>query len=82
MEGQDLRYEVLCPHVIVLILFVFPQMLALSDAVICYAAYCDQMEQLGPLVERVVNKHVSFGVKSEHYPVVGGALLQALEVHN
>eukprot|EP00092_Neocalanus_flemingeri_P016308 GFUD01017653.1.p1 GENE.GFUD01017653.1~~GFUD01017653.1.p1 ORF type:complete len:405 (+),score=125.37 GFUD01017653.1:113-1327(+) len=56
-----------------------PQMLSLSDAVISFAAYCDQLEQLGPLVERVAHKHVSFGVRSEHYPVVGRALLQALE---
>ena len=58
----------------------FLQMLSLSDAVISYTAYCDQLSQLGQLVERVAHKHVSFGVKSEHYPVVGRALLQALEV--
>jgi hemoglobin-like flavoprotein len=55
-------------------------MLSLSDAVISYTAYCDQLSQLGQLVERVAHKHVSFGVKSEHYPAVGRALLQALEV--
>merc|ERR1740137_400415 len=56
-----------------------PQMLSLSDAVICYAKYCDQLDKLGELVERVANKHVSFGVRREHYPVVGRTLLQALE---
>eukprot|EP00092_Neocalanus_flemingeri_P013233 GFUD01014263.1.p1 GENE.GFUD01014263.1~~GFUD01014263.1.p1 ORF type:complete len:399 (+),score=125.78 GFUD01014263.1:45-1241(+) len=56
-----------------------PQMLSLSDSVICFAKYCDQLEHLGQLVERVANKHVSVGVRSEHYPVVGGVLLQALE---
>ena len=55
-------------------------MLSLADAVICYAKYCDQLDKLGTLVEKVVNKHVSFGVESEHYPVVGGVLLQTLEV--
>lgn len=55
------------------------QMLALSDAVICYAQHIDQLDKLGDLVERVCNKHVSFGVESEHYPVVGTILLQALE---
>ena len=55
-------------------------MLSLSDAVICYAGHCDQLDKLGGLVERVANKHVSFGVESEHYPVVGGVLLQTLEV--
>jgi len=56
-----------------------PQMLSLSDAVISYTANCDQLSKLSQLVERVAHKHVSFGVKSEHYPVVGRALLQALE---
>ena len=55
-------------------------MLSLADAVIGYAEYCDQLDKLGTLVERVANKHVSFGVESEHYGVVGGVLLQALEV--
>jgi len=54
-------------------------MLSLADAVICYAQYCDQLDKLGTLVEKVANKHVSFGVQSEHYPVVGGVLLQTLE---
>lgn len=56
-----------------------PQMLSLSDAVICYAGHCDQLHKLGMLVERVANKHVSFGVEKEHYPVVGAVLLQTLE---
>ena len=55
-------------------------MLSLSDAVICYAGHCDQLNKLGMLVERVANKHVSFGVEKEHYPVVGAVLLQTLEV--
>ena len=55
-------------------------MLSLSDAVICYAGHCDQLHKLGMLVERVANKHVSFGVEKEHYPVVGAVLLQTLEV--
>jgi len=56
-----------------------PQMMALSDSLVAYAAHCDQLSELGPLVERVSNKHVSLGVQPEHYPVVGVTLLGALE---
>ena len=56
------------------------KMMALSDSLVAYTAYCDQLSELGPLVERVANKHVSLGVQPEHYPVVGVTLLGALEV--
>jgi len=56
-----------------------PQMLALSDSLVAYTAHCDQLGKLGPLVERVANKHVSLGVVPEQYPVVGVTLLGALE---
>ena len=55
------------------------QQLSLSNALIAYCANCDQLEKLGPFVERVANKHVSFDVQPEHYPVVGGVLLATLE---
>ena len=45
---------------------------------ISYTAHCDQLAELAQMVERVANKHVSLGVRSEHYPAVGRALLQAL----
>jgi len=56
-----------------------PQMMALSDSLVLYAAHCDELSKLGSLVERVSNKHVSLGVQPEHYPVVGVTLLGALE---
>jgi len=56
-----------------------PQMMALSDALVAYTAHCDDLAQLGPLVQRVANKHVSLGVQPEHYPVVGVNLLASLE---
>jgi len=56
-----------------------PQMMALSDSLVAYTAHCDQLSMLGPLVERVANKHVSLGIQPEHYPVVGVTLLGALE---
>eukprot|EP00092_Neocalanus_flemingeri_P027961 GFUD01030357.1.p1 GENE.GFUD01030357.1~~GFUD01030357.1.p1 ORF type:complete len:398 (+),score=89.46 GFUD01030357.1:51-1244(+) len=56
-----------------------PQMMALANSLVDYTAHCDELSQLGPLVERVSNKHVSLGVQPEHYPVVGVTLLGALE---
>jgi len=56
-----------------------PQMMALADSLVAYTGNCDKLENLGPLVERVSNKHVSLGVLPEHYPVVGVTLLGALE---
>ncbi len=36
-----------------------------------YARHIDQLQELGPLVAKVVNKHVSLQVLPEHYPIVG-----------
>ena len=49
------------------------------DAVISYAEYCDQLGMLSSLVDKITNKHVSFGVEPEQYSVVGTILLQTLE---
>ncbi|WP_019558379.1 MULTISPECIES: NO-inducible flavohemoprotein [unclassified Thioalkalivibrio] len=51
---------------------------ALANAVLNYARHIDQLESLGPLVGQIVNKHVSLQVQPEHYPIVGGCLLQAM----
>ena len=55
-------------------------MMALANSLVAYTAHCDNLAVLGPFVEKVANKHVSLGVKPEHYPVVGVTLLGALEV--
>ena len=52
----------------------------MSDALVAYCAYCDDLGKLGGFVERTCNKHVSFHVAPEHYPIVGGILLETLEV--
>ena len=55
------------------------QQFALGQALVSYCTHCDTLENLGSFVERVANKHVSFDVQPEQYPVVGGLLLATLE---
>ncbi|MBG4269964.1 NO-inducible flavohemoprotein [Pseudomonas aeruginosa] len=51
---------------------------ALANGVLMYARHVDQLQELGPLVAKVVNKHVSLQVLPEHYPIVGTCLLRAI----
>jgi nitric oxide dioxygenase len=39
----------------------------------------DRLETLIPAVEALGRRHVAYGAKAEHYPVVGAALLWTLE---
>ena len=39
----------------------------------------DRLDQLVPIVQDLGKRHVGYGVKPEHYTVVGGALLWTLE---
>ena len=57
-----------------------PQQLSLANALVAYCVHCEELDKLGPIVQRVAHKHVSFDVQPEHYPVVGGVLLATLEV--
>lgn len=54
------------------------QQRALANAVLMYARNIDRLEQLGPLVSTIVNKHVSLQIQREHYPIVGASLLKAI----
>ncbi|MGE0289934.1 MAG: NO-inducible flavohemoprotein [Bradyrhizobium sp.] len=54
------------------------QQRALAGGILMYARHIDELEALGSLVGRVINKHVSLQVLPEHYPVVGAALLRAI----
>ncbi|MYM67462.1 NO-inducible flavohemoprotein [Pseudoduganella sp. FT55W] len=54
------------------------QQRALANAVLMYAKNIEKLENLGPLVNTIVNKHVSLQIQPEHYPIVGGALLKAI----
>lgn len=55
------------------------QQQSLAAAVFAYAANIDNTEALKPVVERIVHKHVSVGIKPEHYPIVGHHLLGAIK---
>lgn len=52
---------------------------ALSDAVLAYAKNIDNVDLLGPVVERIAHKHASLGVQAKHYDVVGETLLSAIQ---
>ncbi|RFP13899.1 MULTISPECIES: NO-inducible flavohemoprotein [unclassified Duganella] len=54
------------------------QQRALANAVLMYAKNIDRLEQLGPLVSTIINKHVSLQIQREHYPMVGVSLLKAI----
>jgi nitric oxide dioxygenase len=54
------------------------QQQSLASAVFAYAANIGDPAALGPVVNRIVNKHVSVGIRAEHYPIVGKHLLGAI----
>lgn len=51
----------------------------LANAVYSYAANIDQLEVLGKGIETMAKAHVKTNIKPEHYPLVGSALLSAIE---
>jgi nitric oxide dioxygenase len=55
------------------------QQQSLAAAVFAYAANIDNAAALGPVVNRIVHKHASVGIKAEHYPIVGRHLLGAIQ---
>ena len=54
------------------------QQQSLASAVFAYAANIGDPAALGPVVGRIVHKHVSVGIRAEHYPIVGRHLLGAI----
>jgi len=54
------------------------QQQSLAAAVFAYAANIRNPSALGPVVTRIVHKHVSVGLRAEHYPIVGHHLLKAI----
>ena len=54
------------------------QQQSLASAVFAYAANIGSPQLLAPVIERIVQKHVSVGVREEHYPIVGRHLLGAI----
>ena len=51
---------------------------ALANGVLMYARHIDQLDQLGDLVVKIINKHVALQILPEHYPIVGSCLLRAI----
>ncbi len=50
----------------------------LAAAILGYAQNIDKLQNLTPVVERMVARHVETGVKAEHYPYAAEALLPAI----
>ena len=54
------------------------QQQALAMAVAAYARHIDDPSVLTPVLERIANKHVSLGIRAEHYGIVGRHLLASI----
>ncbi len=54
---------------------------ALADSVFAYATHIEQLDKLGPLVNRIAHKHASLQVSPDQYPIVGKFLLEAIRDH-
>lgn len=54
------------------------QQQSLASAVFAYAANIENAAALAPVIERIVHKHVSVGIRTEHYPIVGEHLIGAI----
>ena len=52
---------------------------ALANGVLMYARHIDELEQLGDLVAKIINKHVALQILPHHYPIVGTCLIRAIE---
>lgn len=54
------------------------QQQALALAVLGYAENIDDTSVLAPVIKVITAKHVSIGIRAEHYPIVGRHLLAAI----
>jgi nitric oxide dioxygenase len=54
------------------------QQQALAGAVLAYAQHIEDPSPLLPVLTRVAHKHVSLGIRAEHYPIVGKHLLASI----
>lgn len=55
------------------------QQTALAKAVYAAAVHIDDLAEIMPAIIQIAHKHVSLGVKPEHYPIVGEYLLKAMK---
>jgi len=52
---------------------------ALFNAVCAYASHLDNLAALGPAVEKIAQKHTSFAIRPDQYPIVGKHLLASID---
>lgn len=52
---------------------------ALANAVLAYAAHIDRLDALKDALPAIIQKHVALDIRPEHYPLVGGCLLSAIQ---
>ncbi|MBD8215659.1 NO-inducible flavohemoprotein [Erwinia persicina] len=52
---------------------------ALFNAVCAYASNLDNLAALGPAVEKIAQKHTSFAIRPDQYPIVGKHLLASID---
>jgi nitric oxide dioxygenase len=52
---------------------------SLAGAVHAYADNIDRLDECGPMIERIAQKHTGLHIQSEQYPYVGRALIGALK---
>ncbi|HAM75827.1 MAG TPA: NO-inducible flavohemoprotein, partial [Alcanivorax sp.] len=55
------------------------QQRALAGAICAYAQHVDNPAALTDAVELIAQKHVSLGIRPEHYPIVGENLLASIK---
>lgn len=55
------------------------QQAALANTVYAAAVHIDNLEAILPAIVQISNKHVSLGIKPEHYPIVGEYLLKGIK---
>lgn len=55
------------------------QQTALANTVYAAAVHIDNLAAIIPVVKQIGQKHVSLGIKPEHYPIVGKHLLGAIK---
>jgi nitric oxide dioxygenase len=55
------------------------QQTALANAIYAAALHIDKLETILPVVRQIAHKHLSLGIKPEHYPLVGQNLLAAIK---
>lgn len=51
---------------------------ALADSVIAYATHIEELDKLGPLIQKIAERHVALAILPEHYLIVHENLMKAI----